>query len=108
MAMSYCRFFEWDRSVKPRQPYFFHFKDDKLPCREDVGVKEEEKEVLGGRMVTMAGLFDIYTERAEVCRIVVLLCCCFYWPLFKNYNKHEQIQYKAKRTQNNFQRSVTT
>ena len=72
---NHCRFFEWDRKGGMKRPYFIHFRDNK-PTAEmaEVGVSKEEgdgekgagqhsskiePDVVNGRMLTMAGLFDI-------------------------------------------------
>lgn len=73
-------FFEWDRQGKTKRPYFIHFRDNKPTAEmEEVGVSEEsegdveqeeeksikqmkakiDSDVVNGRMLTMAGLFDI-------------------------------------------------
>ena len=87
--MSVCRFYEWHRTGKQKRPYFIHFKDNEptvfmkeleeeserfseggrqdsggvATCEEgcvgDQKVEDVDKNVLSGRMLTMAGLFDI-------------------------------------------------
>ena len=78
-------FFEWDRKGNTKRPYFIHFRDNKptvemaeveAPKEEDeVGESDAarkeaskiESDVVNGRMLTMAGLFDICsTDRPEV------------------------------------------
>ena len=69
------RFFEWDRKGSTKRPYFIHFRDNNptvemgeveaVKDEDDVksGTKQElskiESNVINGRMLTMAGLFDI-------------------------------------------------
>ena len=66
------RFFEWYREKGQRQPYFIYFTDhtpseEMIELGEGEGVKEEGAEKAGsewehptGRMLTMAGLFDVW------------------------------------------------
>ena len=90
-----CSFFEWYRDKGQRQPYFIHFTNHapseemmelvegvrvKEEEREDVRVKEEKREGVKeegvmqdskwehptGRMLTMAGLFDIWRSPKSV------------------------------------------
>ena len=82
LTIFFCSFFEWDRSGKQKRPYFIHFRnnaptaemdeldegknerDDGL-CDLGGGVKVDQN-VVNGRLLTMAGLFDIATETHEV------------------------------------------
>lgn len=82
--MSLSRFFEWYRGKGQRQPYFIYFTDN-APSAEMVELEsEEDREVKAeaggeaedvpkkrnvwehptGRMLTMAGLFDICKAEA--------------------------------------------
>lgn len=74
-------FFEWHRQGRQKRPYFFHFRDNKptieMKALEEVKEGEEDAllgkvdiNVVNGRMLTMAGLFDICMETSEVCMFV--------------------------------------
>ena len=76
-------FFEWNRKSSHKQPYFIHFADTK-PTPEMLELSSEEtsepgeglaagqeriegfSEVASGRMLTMAGLFDVWTGADSV------------------------------------------
>ena len=72
-------FFEWHRQGRQKRPYFFHFRENKPTIEMEAleAVKEEEEDglpentkvesnVVNGRLLTMAGLFDICTETSAV------------------------------------------
>ena len=63
-----CRFFEWQRKGSQKQPYYIYF-----PQPDSAGVKAEIKEEIkeekeadeddervGKRLLTMAGVFDVW------------------------------------------------
>ena len=79
VCCSSCSFFEWDRKGKTKRPYFIHFQDNK-PTADMLEVAVEEVEggdgnlqgsskidpdVVNGRLLTMAGLFDISTTEVS-------------------------------------------
>ena len=85
----FISFFEWQRDKGQKQPYFIYFTD-RGPSEEMVEVcsgegeevKGEREEVKGegrgsewecpiGRMLTMAGLFDIWRPSNAVRRVPV-------------------------------------
>ena len=70
-----CSFYEW-QTTKPglKQPYFIHFADNKPTAETQEVLAEQGVEFKGidnpppneGRMLTMAGLFDIWRPPHEV------------------------------------------
>lgn len=76
----HTRFFEWNRRSKHKQPYFIHLADPR-PSPEMLEVLTSEtsepegqqleniqgfSEVVKGRMLAMAGLFDIWNGAESV------------------------------------------
>ena len=77
---NFLRFFEWYREKGQRQPYFIYFTDHAPPeemraVSAESGGEEKRREKKGeteswehptGRMLTMAGLFDIWKSQSAV------------------------------------------
>ena len=78
-----CRFFEWFRGRGKKQPYFIYFRDnfpteemEEVSKKREGGDQQEEEKVEAeqsnvwthptGRMLTMAGLFDVWKEEHDV------------------------------------------
>lgn len=80
-----------------KRPYFIHFGDNEATTemKELQDLKEEEDEdslhlnnsgsaskvdnnAISGRILTMAGLFDIWTEGPEVCMLWCVWLGCIY------------------------------
>ncbi len=75
--LTLVRFFEWDRKGKQKRPYLVHFRDN-APTSEMKAMEELKEEgegstganldqnVVNGRLLSLAGLFDICVEKEEV------------------------------------------